>query len=438
MEPLSPRGQAVLAAGCLALAAILLTDAVPILRGPAPWPPEWQWIRRTEPTSRAFLPVAAAAAALLGLLAVSERSPRLVTAAAVVAGAAWWWALAGLEPRGAPRTLARNILDSSYHRVAVATAGEGLRPFLASHADRLPTWEGRDRHAATHPPGPILFHRAALAAAGGDERRAALTSALVIAILAALTAVPLAALARAAGHPEASAARLAVLWACLPGPAALVGQLDPLLALPITASAACLAHALRGGGLGAGLAAGAFAGLAVHVSYGAVSFVAVGTVVAIAIVRPAREPLVRAGAAATAAGLLVAWAVPAALGHHVVQAALTALRIHRDVYTTPRSYPLWLAFNLLDLALFAGLPAVVLLALHARHVLLARVVVAALLLLDLTGTVRGEAGRIWTPLLPFVLVAAFPPAILSARAAVPAAALLLLLAVALRASWHVF
>jgi tetrahydromethanopterin S-methyltransferase subunit C len=98
---------------------------------------------------------------------------------------------------------------------------------------------------------------------------------------------------------------------------------------------------------------------------------------------------------------------------------LTALSIHREIYTTPRSYALWLLFNPLDFALFLGLPVAVagllFLAGTSRHVaaggagrpiirfrLVTFAAVAALLALGVT---RGEVGRLWIPLMPLVLVA---------------------------------
>jgi hypothetical protein len=132
-------------------------------------------------------------------------------------------------------------------------------------------------------------------------------------------------------------------------------------------------------------------------------------------------------------------AVPALLGHDVVGAARTALRIHRQDYTAPRSYLLWLPFNLLDTAIFLGLPVAALLVRRAGEGgLPSRVVLGALLLLDVTGTVRGEAGRIWTPLLPFLLLGACPPGWGGAHGALAVGAMQVGLAATLRAAWHVF
>ena len=98
---------------------------------------------------------------------------------------------------------------------------------------------------------------------------------------------------------------------------------------------------------------------------------------------------------------------------------LTALSIHREIYTTPRSYALWLLFNPLDFALFLGLPVAVaglfVLAGTARRVAggsdagpVARfqlVIFAGTAALLAFGVTRGEVGRLWIPLMPLVLVA---------------------------------
>ena len=84
-----------------------------------------------------------------------------------------------------------------------------------------------------------------------------------------------------------------------------------------------------------------------------------------------------------------------------------------------RSYGLWLLFNPLDLALFLGVPVAVLalgrVTEAARATLDGRaeapdrftaMLALGLGLLWLSGTTRGEVGRIWIPLMPVLLVAA--------------------------------
>jgi hypothetical protein len=125
-----------------------------------------------------------------------------------------------------------------------------------------------------------------------------------------------------------------------------------------------------------------------------------------------------AGVAAVLAGT-TAFGVPALLGHDPARALLTALSIHREIYTAPRGYAVWLLFNPLDFALFLGLPVAVtglLLLPGALREVAARAATdpitrfrlatfAGLIVLLATGVTRGEVGRIWIPLMPLVLVA---------------------------------
>jgi hypothetical protein len=112
----------------------------------------------------------------------------------------------------------------------------------------------------------------------------------------------------------------------------------------------------------------------------------------------------------------------ALLGRESLAGALTALRIHREAYTSVRSYALWLGFNLLDLAVFLGVPLAVLgldQAIGALRAVFGGRTEAAdrftsamtlgLGTLWLSGTTRGEVGRIWLPLMPLLLVAAWTP-----------------------------
>jgi hypothetical protein len=150
-----------------------------------------------------------------------------------------------------------------------------------------------------------------------------------------------------------------------------------------------------------------------------------------------------------------------AAGHEPVQAARTALTIHREIYTEPRSYALWLLFNPVDLCLFLGVP----LALGYGQAVLGALTrlrpaagpspmdpfrlatAAGLALLLLSGTVRGEVGRIWIPLMPLLVVAtlAQPATTRDETATGPTtaeatllAALLAALCLALRTWWRVF
>jgi hypothetical protein len=434
-------------------------DLAPLLRGPAPYPPEWRWAFRPNGPAQPLLAAGGCLLGLLVLLAASGRAgtgrhptaaSRGLVAGAVVLGFGLQLALLAREP-GHPlqallsRTRSRSY--TSYHTVAISPEARDPAAFLRHHADHLPALARSTKHAATHPPGPVLFYRATLAlcegspeltdgllaAAGVPDREfrppatrparaAALLGALVLGLLGALAAWPVARLAMALGVAGPAAARLALLWAMLPGPALQTPQFDQALALPIAGAAMLLltASQRKGGVPWRAVLAGALGGVALFTSYGAAVFLAIGGLAALAAAEGAAT-LRRALLGAVAAGVagLTAFGVPVLLGHHPVRAMLTALSIHREIYTTPRSYALWLLFNPLDFALFLGVPVAVtgllLLPGTARHVasgdadtpitrfrLVTLAGVAALVALGVT---RGEVGRIWIPLMPLVLVA---------------------------------
>ena len=468
-----------LLAGALALFAIA-SDVTPLLRGPAPYPPEWRWELRAGPTSGRFLPAAACGAALAGLLALvgaattDRRRARAAVVAAIPLGFAFQLGLLALEPDGALRTLVQRTMSrtvTSYYTVAVSPLAQDARAFLARHDELLAEMPRLGKHASTHPPGPVLFYRGLLGffdahpqlaqwtidAAGlsDPERRAgaratALAGPLLILLACALTAWPVAALARAAGLDEAGAARAAVLWTLLPGPVLMAPQFDQALALPVTLAGAALALAVRAPTprprVAWSIACGAAAASAAVLSNGAIVFVALATGAALAATwtrdraRPALQSLaVAALAAAALLGLILL------LGHHPLRSALVALALHREAFTAPRGYALWLLFNPLDLALFLGVPVAVLFGARLREALRSRppdaagrftlAVAAGLTLLLLSGTVRGEVGRIWIPLMPLLLIPAAQRALPRWRG--PAlGALLVLLALVLRVRWQ--
>lgn len=438
--------------------AAVASDVAPWVRGPAPYPPEWQWLRRDTPATGPLAPALAVAAAVLGVLALSHterarRAPRraaaTIVAGAVALGFFFQLAVLELEPEGALQA----VLNQTVYRTAtsyftVATSDDAREPlaFLRRHHELLPELRKTGKHASTHPPGAVLYFRGLLAlfehspaltravleTAGFDEvnprrprpqhtppaRAAALTGGLLIGLLGAATAWPIAAFAGRAGSEPLEAARVAVLWALLPGPVLMAPMLDQALCLPVAAATACLATAAVSAQPRAwrwAALAGLFGGLAVFVSYGAPVFLAFGGVAALVLAASApRAVRLAAIAAAVTAGL---WLLPAALGHRPLASLTTALAIHRDEYTLPRSYALWLLFNVVDLALFLGAPVAVAWGLRTARAMvhrprdpvdrMRRATALALTAILLSGQTRGEVGRIWLPLVPTLLVAAF-------------------------------
>lgn len=480
----------------LSLAALVAIrfDLLPWLRGPAPYPPEWQWAYRPIAATRLAPALLVALVLLAGIVASASRrarerpraAARWLLVAASLGGVAFQLALLEREPQGALRALMAHAISpsiSSYHTVAVSEDGRDPLAFLRAHARLLPQLTQGKKHAATHPPGPVLWYRGALAscerspiltemllAMAGVERSdsqrtlgralraAALLGALGLGLLGVLTLWPLASLGEALGLAPLPAARIATLWALLPGPALVTPALDATVALAVTACSVLLARAARSSLLRRTLAlaglAGICGGLGVFTSYGAVTFLALGALAVIAAASRERPQLIRAISASTLAGagtVLVAFGVPALLGHQPLAALRTALDVHRALFTAPRSYALWLVFNPLDFALFLGLPVAIagLWALrHSLRCLVSHVplgtrarfrlaLAAGLLVLLLLGVTRGEVGRLWIPLMPLVLVAAFAegPEEPSAAEATGIAALVATLTLTIASCW---
>src|SRR6185436_8619714 len=107
--PLRIRRAVLLAAVSLVPLLAAQWDLCPPLRGPAPWPPNWQWGFVPKPIAGRIGPALGVAAVLLGLLAftgtrVARRAPGRAAAAVLFAGTVSGWALQlallHLEPAG--------------------------------------------------------------------------------------------------------------------------------------------------------------------------------------------------------------------------------------------------------------------------------------------------------------------------------------------------
>jgi hypothetical protein len=436
------------------------------MRGPAPYPDEWQWGYHVPLTAARWGPALVTALALLGLitylaLATFPRSvrtrARLGLIGATILAAAFQLALLHFEPDGAVAALTQRPLSddfTSYFSVA-ANEHRSVRQFLTAYAAEMPQ---RDRHAVSHPPGPILYYRGIIAvfrhAEGGAARilvaleragvkrvrlyqgdpvpepllAAALVGGFGVVLCAALTAWPVARIAEAAGADPITATQLGALWAFCPSSALFSTQFDQVGTLLVASACAlgCSATNSRGwsGLVGAALGSGALAAVAVFCSFGALPMLGAAGVVATVLAPPAYRSLRRLVGIASLAALAfgVVSAVPMLAGYDLFTTAREALGISRYEYEIKRGYWLWLRFNLVDFSIFLGLPLVAwgLVRVVARSwssasgfasrpdMRLVWAVAACVLALDLSGVTRGEVARLWMPLMPLAFVALAP------------------------------
>lgn len=467
----------------LLLVALIFTDAWPGLRGPAPDTAEWHWIYRLRPFSRWWLSLIVAAG-LVGLTAWWLQTRRLLLglAALVVGNLLLQGALVYAEkPAVLTELIERTLADETngYFRLAAET--EDLNSLLRNYPSLMPIFPSE--HTRTHPPGLILanwlviqgFMRwPGLSQTIAEQIwplrctdlwllneppavPAALAVVTLLTVLAgALTVVPTYGLARRL-LPE-QAARLATAFvATLPSLIIFTPtpvQVDVLL---VTTALWCLHEGTRRKTNGWFFAF--LSGLLISVTTfsslgnGALALLFTGFVAWQWWPNRQERPFLHLFTQLAWLGLgsatvwLVYWAGWGVPPWAVVQEGLAQ---HYELVTLHRRYEWWLVYNLLDVLIFAG-PAIVLgfLLLFRRPQSLLRQPLAALvvplalllLLLNFSGSARGEVGRLWLFLMPFLAIgsAAFLgklPGVARASAPLLAVVAQLLVVVAVGLAWR--
>jgi len=432
----------------LVLAGLILTDAWPYLRGPAPGTGEWHWPYLLRPFARWWPSLLGATA--LGALATywDKKAPGrawpLLGVVAITIGLQLAIIYAERPNVGAElvdRTLSKDT--SGY--AAVAGEIDDLNAVLREYPELMPTFD--NEHARTHPPGLVAAHwladrafRAWPDLAQFVARPAQLwrctdlwviarppgtiAALLVGALLPVLAAglVPWAAYRLARRLYDERTARWSALFsAAIPALLIFAPTPDQLFALLSLLSLWLIAvgvldrrvHWLALGGIALSLMT--------MLSIGNAAWVFV-VVCWLALVvarggRPWRDHA--SGLAAFVVGLTSFWVIYW-IGWGVApwEIILTGLDQHRQLVTDFRSYPLWLLYNPLDFTLFAGPAVVAGLALQAIRSARRRearrppagplplILAFALVALDLSGGTRGEVGRLWLVFMPLTAIVA--------------------------------
>jgi len=94
----------------LAMLAVVPFDLFPALRGPAPYPPEWQWEYRSAAPGGSLLPAVAVALLMCLLIAMSgvraaARRPRLAAGALLAASTVVGWSFSLAASSSSPARL---------------------------------------------------------------------------------------------------------------------------------------------------------------------------------------------------------------------------------------------------------------------------------------------------------------------------------------------
>lgn len=421
-------------------------------------PREWEWVYRSPGLTGLGLLVAALLMMVLSYLAAHDRPTDWRWALLLLIPLGWVLTLdlAQAQPNGFFRVLASLASRHSFGYVFDAGLAPPTRELLADYPKAS---AGLNQHARTHPPGPLLAVRALdrigrrfpegnpgdgslngyaaevlqhEAQRAGDRGRPVprelpapgtlVLLAVLLPALSALAAWPLHRLALALGLPPGAALLAVTFWLLVPARSLFSPSLDQ--ALPVFLVAAAWLAATGGGGRS--FLAGLLAAGSVFFSYGYLAALPLVALLALlprpatpageeneAGPRPLGSTAVRA--MALAAGFLLPWLGLALFAGYDPWASFQAAMVqHRAIAVTSRSYMTWLLWNPYDLLLLLG-PAVAGLAAAALRPRQERTASfralawgwwALLAVLLVSGSVRGEAGRIWLFLMPFACLLA--------------------------------
>jgi hypothetical protein len=453
----------VLIAGAAAAALLLgLSRGLPL-----GIPGEWVWRANRGPGAVPvqLWPALLVGLALVGICGLIARPGRW-TAMSGAARAGWLALLilavfamqmalinAAGVPLASPGAIIASPVATTYYSVSLEV--RDWRQWVATYPEQM---HSLPYHARTHPPGFVLFFMLLRRAAAGlvpypsgyfrelaeayrafgigpspADAAAALAAPFVISLLGALSLWPLYLLARHLTSPETAACSTALASGM---PALLLFGASPdLIVLAVAVTALCLSQSawasfLRPGRprLAASLLAflaGLSLALGLFLSLGLlplVGWLALWMAIGIALTDSRGAAAKRAGPLAIAglAGFVALYLVLyLSLHYRPVAVAREALLAHRSVtdVEAPRSYWKWLVMNPAEAMVFAGLPLAVMSIWSAARrragtprspsaFLLAWLIVCALL--DISGTVRGEVGRIWLFLMWPAALAAGP------------------------------
>lgn len=436
----------------LVLAGLILTDAWPLLRGPAPETSEWYWPYLLRPVAR-WWPSLLAAMMLAALggwwLRREDDRVALPLSALILLNVALQLAFVYADrPAVGAELVDRTLSKASSGYLATAGEIDDLGDALRRFPELMASFD--NDHARTHPPGFIAAHwltdhalRRLPALAEGLARPAtywrctdlwllarppATAASLLLwawlpLLLGALTILPAYRLGRL-WFGRVPARGVALFVATIPALLVFVPTPDQIFACLSLVSLLWLVVGLRDLRPIPVLAAGLTVSLMSFLSLGNAAWGALLGIYALwwALSPPVDQGFVRRRwtlvlifAVGAAAFWLVYW-----LGWGVAPWAVAqvGLNQHYELVTSLRRYDWWLGSNLIDFALFVGPPVVVGLLWRAGETVrrregraapdgrIALLLTALLLVIHLAGSTRGEVGRLWLVFMPAAAVMA--------------------------------
>ncbi len=478
-----------LAITVLAICITILADWVSILRGPVWLSDEWSWPYDLRPLQRWWLPMLLSLFLLVTVAWWLKNRPSrpiwnwlalllLVTISITLQLSLVYTGRTAVAAELVDRALADQT--TGYFRTAADSDDLGL--LLANYPAAMPQFESE--HLRTHPPGLVIanwliiramerFPTLSAAAARKilplrctdlwlTEQPVSIVAGLGLAavlplFLAALT-IPLAYLLANEIMNEGSARLAAALVATLPALLLFTPLADQVLAFLGVAGIFLLMLAMRTRHTSLFFAAGLILAIASFISLGSLAFLAIAAILFV-VIAWSTDSLKTGqvgwilGVGAFLSGFFLPWLLYWRFaGVAPWQIAQTALDQHYLLVTSRRDYGLWLGFNVVDLILFSGLTVIFgfggALIMAVKQTPKRRLqpvggltlaLALIILLLLISGSTRGEVGRIWLFFMPLLTISA--AAFLTGwapgrRAMVLLVGLQLLLALSLGLAWR--
>jgi len=439
----------------LIMSLLILTDAWPYLRGPAPETSEWYWPYLLRPLERWWPTlVSATVVCIFGAWWLARKNDRETIPLLILAALGFCLQLSILfadQPNIGAELVDRTLSKASNGYLATAGEIDDLVDALRRFPELMPTFD--NDHARTHPPGFILAHwltdhglrlfpelAVVLARPATYWRctdlwvlaRPPATAASLFLwawmppLLAALTA-PLAFGVARLWHDRRAARLGALLVATLPSLLIFSPTPDQIFAFLSMLSLWVLLTGLRKKSFSLVLLAGLIVSVMTYLSIGNFAWLALlGGFTLLGLIWPEPdkpEPLDWHQARnwlypfLFAAGGVSIWFINW-LGWEVApwEIIRVGLQQHYELVTSLRRYDWWMAYNLVDFLLFAG-PAVVFglawrigIALRngRKHLgsesRLALLLGLLLLVIHVAGSTRGEVGRLWLVFMPLAAI----------------------------------